>query len=152
MSITMVLGKAQFGSRVDYVIPKSADLLGPIDLIVDLNAAETPTGTEATNVGNYSAWVESLGYAMIEEMSFMVGSHTVEKITGDQMNIINELMKGDTQRQHKLVGKTGRSAITLDVDETSAPTPASGSREHDRKPSRRRCNHHYLATQRLPDD
>ena len=146
------VSQAQFGSRVDYVIPKSADLLGPIDLIVDLNAAETPTGTSATNMGNYSAWVESLGYAMIEEMSFMIGSHTVEKITGDQMNIMNELMKGDNQRQHKLIGKTGRSAITLDVDETSAPTPASGSREHDRKPSRRRCNHHYLATQRLPDD
>jgi len=110
--------------RVDYVIPKSADLLGPIDLIVDLNAAEVPTGNAASNIGNYSAWVESLGYAMIEEMSFMVGSHTVEKITGDQMNIINELMKGDTQRQHKLVGKTGRSAITLDVDETGTPVAA----------------------------
>ena len=31
------VSNAQFGSRVDYVIPKSADLLGPIDLIVDLN-------------------------------------------------------------------------------------------------------------------
>ena len=29
----------------------------------------------------------------------MIGSHTVEKITGDQMNIMNELMKGDNQRQ-----------------------------------------------------
>ena len=116
------VSQAQFGSRVDYVIPKSADLLGPIDLIVDLNAAETPSGTAGTNIGNYSAWVESLGYAMIEEMSFMIGSHTVEKITGDQMNIMNELMKGDNQRQHKLIGKTGRSAITLDVDESSAPT------------------------------
>jgi len=121
------VSQAQFGSRVDYVIPKSADLLGPIDLIVDLNAAETPSGSATTNVGNYSAWVESLGYAMIEEMSFMIGSHTVEKITGDQMNIMNELMKGDNQRQHKLVGKTGRSAITLDVDESAAPVVASGS-------------------------
>eukprot|EP00964_Phaeocystis_antarctica_P137194 scaffold101701_cov70-Phaeocystis_antarctica.AAC.1 len=119
------VSQAQFGSRVDYVIPKSADLLGPMDLIVDLNAAEVPTGTAGTNVGNYSAWVESLGYAMIEEMSFMVGSHTVEKITGDQMNIINELMKGDSQRQHKLVGKTGRSAITLDVKEAASPVAAT---------------------------
>ena len=93
------VSQAQFGSRVDYVIPKSADLLGPIDLIVDLNPAEAVTGTTAAIIGNYSAWVESLGYAMIEEMSFMIGSHTVEKITGDQMNIMNELMKGDNQRQ-----------------------------------------------------
>mmetsp|Transcript_22559 Transcript_22559/g.53522 ORF Transcript_22559/g.53522 Transcript_22559/m.53522 type:complete len:87 (+) Transcript_22559:539-799(+) len=39
--------------------------------------------------------------------------------TGDQMNIMNELMKGDNQRQHKLIGKTGRSAITLKVDNSS---------------------------------
>eukprot|EP00964_Phaeocystis_antarctica_P005487 scaffold3001_cov104-Phaeocystis_antarctica.AAC.1 len=58
-------------------------------------------------------------------MSFMIGSHTVEKITGDQMNIMNELMKGDNQRQHKLIGKTGRSAITLNVDEDVNPTSAS---------------------------
>ena len=120
------VSQAQFGSRVDYVIPKSADLLGPIDLIVDLNPAEAVTGTTAAIIGNYSAWVESLGYAMIEEMSFMIGSHTVEKITGDQMNIMNELMKGDGQRQHKLIGKTGRSAITLDVDESAAPTASGG--------------------------
>ena len=120
------VSQAQFGSRVDYVIPKSADLLGPIDLIVDLNPAEAPSTLGAPNVGNYSAWVESLGYAMIEEMSFMIGSHTVEKITGDQMNIMNELMKGDGQRQHKLIGKTGRSAITLDVDESAAPTASGG--------------------------
>ena len=121
------VSNAQFGSRVDYVIPKFADLLGPIDLIVDLNPAEAPSTLGAPNVGNYSAWVESLGYAMIEEMSFMIGSHTVEKITGDQMNIMNELMKGDNQRQHKLIGKTGRSAITLDVDETSSPTAADAT-------------------------
>lgn len=105
---------AALGSRVDFIIPKSADLLGPIDLMVDLNAASAPSGT---HTGNYSAWVESLGYAMIEEMSFQIGSHTVETISGDQMNIINELMKGDTQRQGKLIGKTGRSGITLDVNE-----------------------------------
>jgi len=52
------VSQAQFGSRVDYVIPKSADLLGPIDLIVDLNKAEVPSGTAANNIGNYSAWVE----------------------------------------------------------------------------------------------
>ena len=75
------VNNAALGSRVDFIIPKSADLLGPIDLMVDLNAASTPSGT---HTGNYSAWVESLGYAMIEEMSFQIGSHTVETISGDQ--------------------------------------------------------------------
>ena len=116
------VNNAAFGSSVSYIIPKSADLLGPVDLIVDLAQAVTPTGVQN---GNYAAWVESLGYAMIDEMSFNIGSHQVEKISGDQMNIMNELMKGDTQRQGKLIGKTGRSGITLDVNETAIGTAAS---------------------------
>ena len=116
------VNNAAFGSSVSYIIPKSADLLGPVDLIVDLAQAVTPTGVQN---GNYAAWVESLGYAMIDEMSFNIGSHQVEKISGDQMNIMNELMKGDTQRQGKLIGKTGRSGITLNVDEQTAQSKTS---------------------------
>ena len=83
------VNNAALGSRVDFIIPKSADLLGPIDLIVDLAQADTPTGSASAGdaIGNYAAWVETLGYAMIDEMSFQIGSHTVETISGDQMNI-----------------------------------------------------------------
>lgn len=109
---------AALGSTVHYVIPKSADLLGPIDLMVDFSTAQPVSGTANSTMGNYAAWVDTLGYAMIDEMQFSIGSHVVETITGDQMNIINELMKGDSQRQGKNIGKTGRSAITLDVDES----------------------------------
>ena len=118
------VNNAAFGSSVSYIIPKSADLLGPVDLIVDIAQAVMPTGVQE---GNYAAWVESLGYAMIDEMSFNIGSHQVEKISGDQMNIMNELMKGDTQRQGKLIGKTGRSGITLDVNETAIETAATAT-------------------------
>ena len=118
------------GSTVHYVIPKSADLLGPIDLMVEFSDATQPTEKSATDgscIGNYAAWVETLGYAMIDEMQFSIGSHVVETITGDQMNIINELMKGNTQRQGKNIGKTGRSAITLDVNRNSDIQGASAS-------------------------
>ena len=118
---------AALGSTVHYVIPKSADLLGPVDLLVDFHDATPAAGATATvtggatgtAVGNYASWVESLGFAMIDEMQFSIGSHVVETISGDQMNIINELMKGDTQRQGKNIGKTGRSGIVLDVNEAS---------------------------------
>lgn len=116
---------AALGSTVHYVIPKSADLLGPIDLMVDFNDASPVSGSTATTMGNYAAWVDTLGYAMIDEMQFSIGSHVVETITGDQMNIINELMKGDSQRQGKNIGKTGRSAITLDVDEENTHVATS---------------------------
>ena len=104
---------AALGSTVHYVIPKSADLLGPIDLMVEFGTATSVAGTATTTMGNYAAWVDTLGYAMIDEMQFSIGSHVVETISGDQMNIINELMKGDSQRQGKNIGKTGRSAITF---------------------------------------
>ena len=127
------VNNAAFGSSVSYIIPKSADLLGPVDLIVDLAQAVTPTGVQN---GNYAAWVESLGYAMIDEMSFNIGSHQVEKISGDQMNIMNELMKGDTQRQGKLIGKTGRSGITLNVDEQTAQSKTSTYSRNQQEMSR----------------
>ena len=121
---------AALGSTVHYVIPKSADLLGPIDLMVDFYDASAAAGEAANKIGNYASWVESLGYAMIDEMQFSIGSHPVETISGDQMNIINELMKGDSQRQGKNIGKTGRSGIILDVDEQgtyAALVAASGT-------------------------
>ena len=123
---------AALGSTVHYVIPKSADLLGPVDLLVDFHDATPAAGASATvtggatgtAVGNYASWVESLGFAMIDEMQFSIGSHVVETISGDQMNIINELMKGDTQRQGKNIGKTGRSGIVLDVNEANVAIAA----------------------------
>ena len=118
---------AALGSTVHYVIPKSADLLGPIDLMVDFYDAAAAAGEANKKIGNYASWVESLGYAMIDEMQFSIGSHPVETISGDQMNIINELMKGDSQRQGKNIGKTGRSGIILDVDETGTYAAASGN-------------------------
>ena len=118
---------AALGSTVHYVIPKSADLLGPIDLMVDFYDASAAAGEAANKIGNYASWVESLGYAMIDEMQFSIGSHPVETISGDQMNIINELMKGDSQRQGKNIGKTGRSGIILDVAETGTYAAATGA-------------------------
>ena len=101
------VNNAELGSQVQFVIPKAADLLGPLDLIVEFNA---PT---ALNVASgYAAWVENIGYAMLEKVIFSVGSTDVETITGDQLNIINELMRSETQRLDKTIGKTGRGACS----------------------------------------
>lgn len=111
---------ANLGSTVQFVIPKAADLLGPVDLVVKMNAASAAPGT----AGLYNAWVESVGLAMIERITFSVGSHDVETITGEQLNIINELMRSDEQRLgSKQIGKTGRGA-------TSAIGMLDGSSAH----------------------
>ncbi|AUD57260.1 NCLDV Major Capsid Protein [Pleurochrysis sp. endemic virus 1a] len=98
---------ANFGSTVQFVIPKAADLLGPVDLMLDLNKVS------AVNSGaGYAAWVESLGFAAIERITFSVGSHDIEEITGDMLNIMNELMTKDEQRMGlRQILKTGRPAV-----------------------------------------
>lgn len=102
---------ANLGTTVQFVIPKAADLLGPCDLMVDL---ATATGGAAADT--YAAWVESVGFAMIERITFSVGSHDVETISGDQLNIINELMKTDDARMgNKQIGKTGRAPVEFQV-------------------------------------
>ncbi len=97
---------ANLGSTAQYVIPKAADLLGPLDLIAEFN----PADTESLPNDCHAAWVETIGYAMLEKITFSIGSNDVETIEGDHLNIINELMRSETQRHGKTIGKTGRAA------------------------------------------
>lgn len=99
---------ANLGSTVQFVIPKAADLLGPCDLMVEFATPKADSGANNT----YAAWVESVGYAMLERITFSVGSHDIETITGDQLNIMNELMRSDEQRLGlRQILKTGRGAV-----------------------------------------
>ena len=95
---------ANLGATVNFVIPKAADLLGPCDLMIKFNQVE-----EAPAPGCIWGWVESVGYAMIEKITFSVGSHDIETLTGDHLNIMNELMRSDSHRYgfHHVL-KTGR--------------------------------------------
>ena len=82
---------ANLGATVNFIIPKIGDLLGPLDLVVEFNKVNADAGT-----GNTWGWVESLGHAMIEKITFAVGNHDVEVLTGDNLHIINELMRETT--------------------------------------------------------
>jgi hypothetical protein len=107
---------AAFGTTVQYVIPKAADLLGPCDLVVDLKAANAASQFGAGRDGgdvSWAQWVDELGFAMIEKATLSIGSNDIETITGEQMQIKNELMTSDEQRlgfDHTM--KTGRRALT----------------------------------------
>ena len=55
--------------------------------------------TAATGPSTHCAWVECLGYAMIEKATLSIGNGgTIETLTGEQMNIINELFKDKEKR------------------------------------------------------
>ena len=97
------------GGKAEFVVPKAADLLGPCDLLVEFNAPTTASVSSNSDPGAVTGWVDNLGYAMIEKLQFMVGHHEVEVLTGEHLNIINELMRDDKSRHnfsHTL--RTGR--------------------------------------------
>ncbi len=93
---------AKLGSTVQFVIPKAADLLGPVDLVLKMKPATT--GVASTPSGTHASWVKKFGFACIDQITFSVGSHDIEKITGDQLDIINELMRDDESRYTDIVG------------------------------------------------
>lgn len=122
----------QLGTTCQFVIPKAADMLGPVDLVVKLNAIDANkqlgiSSTNSTDFRGFIQWVDELGYAMIEKCTFSVGSNDIETLTGEQMQIRNELMTSDEMRcgyAHTL--KTGRRAILTkahggDIDDHERP-------------------------------
>ena len=124
---------ANFGQTVSFIIPKAADLLGPLDLMIDFNQVPVPltTGALPTSLTGGQAqmwgWVDNVGYAMIEKITFSIGSHDVETMTGESLNIINELMRSGSSRygfQQTL--KTGRPLFKQELDGgVGQPTPYS---------------------------
>lgn len=116
------------GNTLEFIIPKAADLLGCCDLMLEF---AQPTHTPGANT--YAAWVESIGFAMIDKIEFTVGSHIVETLSGDHLNIMNELMKRPEQKLgNKLIGKTGDSAVKLMLNATTGNTTAAADLAHGR--------------------
>lgn len=121
---------AALGATLQFVMPKCADLLGPVDLVLnfeqlkdDVVTALAQSTTDSSGASPVTTqhkavygWVESLGYAMIDHMTFSIGSHECERISGDQLYIINELMKSDEQRVSAAhIGKTGRPLVEFEL-------------------------------------
>ena len=120
---------AHLGTTVTYVIPKAADLLGPVDLRVKINAPSQPfTGANvaAAQQRAFLQWVDELGFAMIEKVTFTIGSVDIETIHGEHLQIKNELMTSDEMRlgyDHTL--KTGKRAFTHAADNTDGTSCAA---------------------------
>ena len=103
---------ANLGGQTTFIIPKAADLLGSLDLMIHLSKPED-SNFSGMPANTFVGWVESLGYAMIKEIDFQVGSHSIEKLTGEDLNIMNELFRGESSRHgfHQIL-KTGRPLVT----------------------------------------
>jgi len=77
-------GDPDFGKRVTALIPRRGDMLGPMLLEVVLPYVYYTDGTAAT-------YVNSTGYALIEEISLEIGEQEIDKQTGESMEIWSTL-------------------------------------------------------------
>jgi len=127
---------AAWGSTMQFIIPKAADLLGPCDLRVTIPAPTangitvdaSGTGLETSRV--YSQWVDELGFAMIEKITFSVGSNDIETLTGEELQIRNELMTSDEMRLgFESIQKTGRRAFNVPASLTGTNASAVTTNE-----------------------
>ncbi|MAT68429.1 MAG: hypothetical protein CMJ58_02795 [Planctomycetaceae bacterium] len=124
---------ANLGATVNFVIPKGADLMNQLDLMVEFNKA---TGGGAESAGDFVGWVDSIGHAMIDKVTFSVGTTPLEELTGEQLHIINELMRDDKHRYgFEFIGKTGRPLVRSQLNNGASTAffdSDSGSDSYDR--------------------
>lgn len=102
---------AKLGATVQFVIPKAADLLGPVDLMLNFSKSTQPSSARTGR----ASWLKKIGFACIEQITFSVGSHDIEKISGDQLDIINELMRDDESRYTDIIGNVAGAHTDDDI-------------------------------------
>ena len=95
------LGPVDFGSTARCLIQRRGDLIRNLYLRIELPVLNTAA---TSNVG-YS---DSIGHTIIEHADLIIGGQTIERITGEYMEIFTELFVTDSQQfaVRDVVGKT----------------------------------------------
>lgn len=95
-------GTPNFGKRISCNIPRRGDLLGPVFLEVTLPALFYSDGITPVK------WVNTIGHALIKEITFEVGEKEVDKQTGEWMEIWTRYTMSEAQKQgfYNMIGKT----------------------------------------------
>jgi len=84
-------GTANFGQRISCLIPRRGDLLGRIYLDVELPQVYTLDGSAVS-------YVNSIGNALIQEITFEVGEQEIDRQTGQWMYIWQQLTTPASQK------------------------------------------------------
>jgi hypothetical protein len=96
-------GTPNFGQRVTCLIPRRGDLLGRVYLDVLL-----PRLTLQDNSNTPVSYVNAIGHALIQEITFEVGEQEIDKQTGEWMEIWTQLTTPASQRDalNVMIGRT----------------------------------------------
>lgn len=105
---------ADFGSEIHFEIPRKGDLIRTIYFKVELPAlgkdtenGNIPPEIITDNIG----YTDSIGNAMIDYADLIIGGQLIERITGEYMEIHNQLFTTDSRMKslEYLVGTTGNT-------------------------------------------
>ena len=96
-------GDPDFGKRLSCLVPRRGDLLGPLMLEITLpaltltNIAETPV-----------SYVNSIGHAIIDEITLEIGEQQIDSQTGEWMEIWSNMTTTSMQKAgfDIMIGKT----------------------------------------------
>lgn len=105
-------GDPDFGKRLTAVVPRRGDLLGPITMEIVLPYV---TMTD----GSIGSFVNTAGFALIEEISLEIGEQEIDKQTGEWMQIWSSVTTPASQRDalNNMVGRVDG----LNLPPTSIP-------------------------------
>jgi hypothetical protein len=96
-------GLPTFGTKVSLTIPRIAELVGNLTLVVtlpdlltsQLNVIKACGGTSLTNLGTFLgplfSWTNAIGHAMINMIELEIGGAIVERIDGRLLEVLDEL-------------------------------------------------------------
>jgi len=107
--------RVDFGHTISCIIPRKGDLIRNMYLRIELPAL--PQGMSGT-----FGYTNSIGNAIIEYADLLIGGQLVERLTGEYMEIYNQLYISESQQKalEIMVGTTNsRTAL-------GAATPANG--------------------------
>ena len=98
-------GTANFGQRISCLIPRRGDLLGRIYLEVLLPQLTSPNIIDGSNVP--VSYVNSIGNALIQEITFEVGEQEIDRQTGEWMEIWEQMTTpaGQKDALNSMVGR-----------------------------------------------
>lgn len=100
-------GTADFGRRFTCTISRNGDLINHIYLQVQFPALSIGSVYSGGTVPTYVAWTNSLGHALIKEMSIEVGGQKIDRQYGEWLEIWDELTQTSEKKNgyNHMVGK-----------------------------------------------
>lgn len=95
-----------FGETVSCTISKSGDLIGRIFLHVEIPAICKFIDTSTNDEDSYKkiAWVNNLGYALIQEIYIEIGGKIIDKQYGEWMYIWSQVTNKQDHALDKMIG------------------------------------------------